>query len=62
MDPSLIRSLLIIVWWIGVWGLSDLLIHSLSKNNTITKAIIYFTMILLVLGTVAIKPSMVNHI
>ena len=62
MDASLLRSILVVVWWIGTWGLTDTIIHSLTANSVIYKIIIYTSLILLVLGTIAIKPSMINHL
>jgi hypothetical protein len=62
MDPSLLRSILVVAWWIGTWGLTDTIIHSLTDSSVLHKIIIYISLILLVLGTVALKPSMIHHL
>jgi hypothetical protein len=62
MDASLLRSILVIAWWIGIWGLTDTIIHSITASSVLHKIIIYSSIILLVLGTVALKPSMIKHL
>lgn len=62
MDASLLRSILVVIWWIGTWGLTDTIIHSLTANSVIHKIIIYVSLILLVLGTIVIKPSIIQHL
>jgi hypothetical protein len=58
---TLQASLLNIVWWIGVWGLADTIIHLLFKGATLMELGVYITMILFVLLVVFVDPSMMSH-
>jgi len=54
-------SLLIVFWWIGVWGLVETFIQPLIKGSSLKAAIVYGVMILAVLGILVIKPDLLEH-
>lgn len=61
MNPVIIRSFLLVVWWIGLWGLIEILIHQFTKNSVMAKAIMYMGLLGLVAGTVALNPAILEH-
>ena len=54
-------ALLIILWWIGVWGLVETLIHLYIRGSTQRAIFVYMSMILLVLVVVYVNPKMVDY-
>jgi hypothetical protein len=57
----LFLSILLIVWWIGVWGLCDTIIQSITKGNFYTSCIAYGTLIIVVLGYVTLYPRDIDY-
>jgi hypothetical protein len=57
----LARIFLVLLWWIGMWGLADLLINRLTKGAFIPTAIAYSSIIGVVLVAVWMDPALVEH-
>ena len=54
-------ALLLVFWWIGVWGLVETILHQYIKGS-FTKAIcVYTTIILIVIGIVWANPQLLEH-
>jgi len=58
---TIVRSILIIVWWVAVWGLTDHVIHHMSNKSPMRKLALYVGLMLLVLGTIGLDPHMLHH-
>lgn len=54
-------SLLLIVWWIGVWGIADTVIHLVFKGETMKELGVYILMITVVLALVVFNPDLIKH-
>ena len=54
----LLIGLLIVIWWIGVWGLVETLLADLIKTNPLA---VYGSMILFVILIVWTKPGLLEH-
>ena len=54
----IIISLLIVIWWIGIWGLVETIIHQYIKESPI---FIYSFLIILVLTIVYFNPTLLEH-
>ena len=52
---------LLIILWIGVWGLVETLIHLYIRGSTQKALFIYMSMIILVLAVVYVNPKMVDY-
>lgn len=50
-------SLLVIIWWVGVWGCIETLIHTFTKNNPAYAFCAYFSLAAFVLAFFIIHPS-----
>jgi amino acid transporter len=57
----IVRSILIIIWWLCVWGLTDHIIHHMTFKNPMRKIAIYIGLMLLVLGTIGLDPNILQH-
>ena len=51
-------SLLIVLWWIGLWGLIETILHQYIKTYPI---FVYSSMIILVLAIVYFNPTLLEH-
>jgi hypothetical protein len=58
---TIARSILIIVWWVAVWGLTDFIVHHMSNKCPLRKVAVYLGLMLLVLGTLGLDPNMLQH-
>ena len=58
---TLQASLLNIIWWIGIWGLADTVIHIFFKGATLMELGVYVGMIGFVLFVVFLDPRMMSH-
>jgi len=55
------RSILIIIWWVCVWGLTDHVIHHMASKDPLRKIAVYVGLMLLVLGTIGLDPHLLHH-
>ena len=58
---TIARSILIIVWWVCIWGLTDYIIHHLSDKDPLRKVAFYVGLMVVVLGCIGLDPSMLQH-
>lgn len=56
---KLIIALLIIFWWVAVWGLFDIYTENKTKNE---KLCIYVVIIVTILAILFFFPEFVNHL
>ena len=61
MERSLWTSTLVILWWVGVWGIMDWVVHHVSGAKPFRKLAMYLALLLLVGGTLYLKPEMESH-
>jgi hypothetical protein len=54
-------SLLIVVWWIGSWGLIELAVQSLTRGSLRNAVLVYSFMILFVITIVYFNPTILEH-
>jgi hypothetical protein len=54
-------SLLIVVWWIGSWGLIELVVQSLTRGSMKNAVLVYSFMILFVITIVYFNPTILEH-
>ena len=63
MEATILRSLLVLAWWIGIWGLADTFVHGLFKGSITARLVFYSTLIVLVGGTIAFaQPGLLEHL
>jgi hypothetical protein len=55
-------AILIVVWWIGVWGLIETVIQPFIKNNYWSAISVYSAMIVIVLLLVSVYPQILESL
>ena len=58
----LLISLLIVVWWIGSWGIIETIIHQYIRGSTSKALFVYGSMIIFVVLVVYLNPTIVEHL
>ncbi len=58
---AVLYSLLLILWWIGVWGIADTVIHLVFKGETMKELGVYIAFVTIVLVLVFINPELVQR-
>lgn len=61
MINILLLSVLIIAWWIGVWGLCEMGIQSFAGSSRIRLCIAYGSLVLFVLAYLIMNPEQVEY-
>lgn len=59
---SLGYSMLTIVWWVGVWGLSESLMTLMFKESILFKLGFYLLMIAAVFLAILFEPAIVKNL
>jgi len=55
----LIAVILVIFWWIAIWGLFDIYTDKKTENEKIK---IYITMILIIIIIILLYPKLIDHV
>ena len=58
---TIARSVLIIIWWVCVWGLTDFIIHHMANKDPYRKVAFYIGLMAIVLGTLGLDPHLLHH-
>ena len=58
---SVVKSVIIIIWWIAIWGTADIVIHHIFKGETMLELGLYLSMIAFVLFMVYLFPDLTLH-
>jgi hypothetical protein len=61
MKDVLIIALVIIFWWIAVWGLVETVLHQYIKNSFWKAIGVYGTILVAVIGFITVYPQMLEH-
>jgi hypothetical protein len=61
MEPYIFRATLLVLWWIGVWGLAELLITTVTRGSVLMQIFIYMVMITTVISLIYLRPDLVEH-
>jgi hypothetical protein len=59
---TIARSILIIIWWVCIWGLADHVIHHMASKDPLRKIVVYVGLMLLVLGTIGLDPNLLDQL
>ncbi len=54
-------SLLLIFWWIGVWGIADTVIHLVFKGQTMKELGVYVFLVSFVLFVIFLHPDFLDR-
>ena len=57
----LVYSVLLIIWWIGVWGIADTVIHIVFKGQTMKELGVYIAFVTFVLFVIFVHPEFLER-
>ncbi|NBO61369.1 MAG: hypothetical protein EBU82_10415 [Flavobacteriia bacterium] len=57
----LVYSVLLIIWWIGVWGIADTVIHIVFKGQTMKELGVYIGFVTFVLFVIFVHPEFLER-
>ena len=61
MVSVLVLSFILVLWWVGVWGLCETAISAYAKGNAVKQCIAYGTLIIVVLGYILVNPEVIER-
>ncbi len=59
---TIVYSVLVILWWVGIWGFADTIIHMVFKGETLLELGVYTLMIGLVLLIMYAHPKFLEQL
>lgn len=54
-------SVLLILWWVGVWGIANTVIHMVFKGNTFKELGVYVGLVGIILVIVFLHPDVLER-
>ncbi len=54
-------SVILILWWVGVWGIADTVIHMVFKGETMKELGVYSFLVASVLGLIVLDPDLISR-
>lgn len=58
---AVLYSVILIAWWIGVWGIADTVIHMVFQGETLKELGVYIFLVVSVLFLVFVNPELVDR-
>ena len=58
---AVLYSIILILWWVGVWGIADTVIHMVFKGETMKELGVYIFFVVSVLLLVFINPEVLDR-
>lgn len=55
-------GILIVIWWVGVWGLIETCVQQFTNGNPLKSCVIYGSMVLFVILVVFLNPNLEKNI
>lgn len=54
-------SIILIIWWVGVWGIADTVIHLVFKGHTMKELGVYIFFVVTVLVIIFLNPEILDR-
>lgn len=58
---AVVYSVILIIWWIGVWGIADTIIHLVFKGETMKELGVYIFFVTSVLFLIFLHPELLER-
>ena len=58
---AVLYSIVLILWWVGVWGIADTLIHMVFKGESMKELGVYIFFVATVLVLVFVNPEVLER-
>lgn len=52
---------LVVLWWVGLWGIIELAVQNFSKGSSTKAFFAYAAMVLFVILILYLKPTTIEH-
>ena len=52
---------LVVLWWVGLWGIIELAVQNFSKGSSIKAFFAYALMVLFVIMIIYLNPTVIEH-
>ena len=52
---------LVVLWWVGLWGIIELAVHNFSKGSSTKAFFAYAAMVLFVIMIIYLNPTVLEH-
>jgi len=52
---------LVVLWWVGLWGIIELAVQNFSKGSSIKAFFAYALMVLFVIMIIYLNPTILEH-
>ena len=61
-NKTILYSVLMILWWIGIWGIADTVIHLVFKGATLKELGVYIFFVVFVLSVITFFPDLIHKL
>ena len=61
MQNTIVLGFLIVLWWVGVWGIIETVVQQLVKGSPTKAIFIYGSMVAFVILIIYLNPSIIQH-
>ena len=58
---AVLYSIILIIWWIGIWGIADTVIHLVFKGETMKELGVYIFFVVTVLVLIFLHPELLDR-
>lgn len=58
---AVLYSVILIFWWVGVWGIADTVIHLVFKGQTMKELGVYIFLVVSVLVLIFVNPELLDR-
>jgi hypothetical protein len=54
-------SIILILWWVAVWGIANTVIHLIFKGDTLKELGVYLFLVMTILVLIFVNPELVDR-
>ncbi len=54
-------SILLILWWVAIWGIADTVIHLVFKGETMKELGLYIVIVAVILSLIFVNPDLLER-
>ena len=58
---AVLYSIVLILWWVAIWGIADTVIHLVFKGQTMKELAVYFLIVAGVLSLIYMYPDLLER-
>lgn len=58
---AVLYSIVLILWWVAIWGIADTVIHLVFKGQTMKELALYFFIVACILSLIYMYPDLLER-